>query len=167
MAVLTIVCPVCSLDQITLHKRLHTFKTTQYANPAYSKLYHHCLRIRAGSSYDTLITIEWEPRHSGLRFLRIEFNPSTVSVAEVKAHIDLLLPGGYTALLASGGITRIDITGNLYHVDINMLMFWHGGLYKAKEWRGTSGNLETLYLGARETGTPKSASMTRPSSKRR
>lgn len=92
--------------------------------------------------------LQCDPKNSGPRFLRLEFNPSKLSsIEQLEARLDMILPSkfGYQHIVDNGVITRMDLAVDIAREDIDCLIMYYPKIAYS-EVRSKSG--KTLYLGA-------------------
>jgi len=86
------------------------------------------------------------PKNIYGNFLKIEWNPSKIDTAEVAELVNLILPGGYSDLIAHGRITRVDITTQVKNICLDEIVYHYPNLKVNKAYAGPKGN-ESVYLG--------------------
>lgn len=73
------------------------------------------------------LLIQARPYAPNTPFLRLEYNPANTDLEEIRAIIDLILPGGWQQFVADGVCTRIDLAVDVHGVRISdLLIFWPG-----------------------------------------
>lgn len=96
------------------------------------------------------ITIHWDPKKSSYdaekNFLRVEFNPNTLSPGEVRFVLDSVFDGGYT-LIMDGTLTRIDLSIEVNHRKPEEVVFYYPNIRNTTMKYGEKGDLQSVYLG--------------------
>lgn len=93
------------------------------------------------------VLIQCGPVKPSHRFFRVEFNPAKIDLPNLKKHLDLILPGGYSNLIASGIVTRIDLSVDAKYLDATDIIAAHGKM-KVEAHFAQNGVIQTKYLGA-------------------
>jgi hypothetical protein len=159
---LTITLPVTSVSEQSLIKKwfmisynqkgkLSILGTVGYNNNKIKFRYKLYAFPKASDFFDEHIYIQCEPFDGSDNFFRIDFNPSKVSMAKVRAIVDQVIPqNGYKRLIEHGKITRIDLAFNLEWVLPHNLYF-HVPYFKVGKGYYKSGDIQSLYLGDEES----------------
>jgi len=112
--------------------------------------YKHRVFVYQGAYPSTMqMLIEYEPKASGLSYVRIDFNPAHCDMDAVKALLLSVLPGGLDDLPVRAKVTRIDLSVDLIGVHIDSLLLAFPGM-QVSQVHCKSGLTETLYLGGYE-----------------
>lgn len=91
--------------------------------------------------------MQWEPKHSGTSYLRVDFNPTHADMDNIHAILSQVLPGGYDDVLFRAVFTRFDATVDITGISPHQLLAY----YPKKSITAVhckSGLIETEYLGA-------------------
>jgi len=108
--------------------------------------------IYVDSAGDRKILLQCNPYREETSFFRMEFNPQKVSVAEARAYVDQIIPGGYSVLLKRAVVTRCDASVDIHGVDVDDLVVYSPKYRKSSGYYG-SGKTETIYIG--DAASPK------------
>lgn len=95
------------------------------------------------------MVIQWEPIHSGVAFLRVDFNPSKADMAHVHNILNEVLPDGWADVLTRAVFTRFDAAVDVQGVLPHQLLAYYPKK-TVSEIHCKSGVIETMYIGTAE-----------------
>lgn len=96
-----------------------------------------------------MMVIQWEPIHSGVAFLRVDFNPSKADTAHVFNVLNEVLPDGWADVLTRAVFTRFDAAVDVQGVMPHQLLAYYPKKTVSRI-HCKSGVIETMYIGTAE-----------------
>lgn len=135
-------------DEQKVQNRMEELLKVTIARRTKTLLYKRSARVCLDADFKRSILVQYGPYNSGIRFARVEFNPSKDDMELVKGAINCIFPAGYAGLVAEGVCTRIDATVDLHNKHINDLVLSFPGLSKSSAFM-SKGGFETYYLGSK------------------
>lgn len=109
----------------------------------------NCLGVppSADKTHETSVLVQCQPRShiKNARYMRFEFNPSTVDLQWMVAQVDLIHPGLYKRAFKEGSVTRSDFAVDIAHAEMKDLLFCAPN-FSIAGMRSTSGRTE--YIGS-------------------
>jgi hypothetical protein len=95
------------------------------------------------------MVIQWEAIHSGVSFMRVDFNPSKADTLHVFNILNEVLPGGWSDVLTRAVFTRFDAAIDIQGVLPHQLLAYYPKK-TVSQIHCKSGVIETMYLGTAE-----------------
>lgn len=108
---------------------------------------YHCNKDVYLPEFDEHIRFYCGPKNKKANFLKVEWIPAKVPSTDVADIVNLIIPGGYSELIAYGTITRADITTTIDNIGLSEILYHYPNLKVNKVYFGTGGN-ESVYLGS-------------------
>ena len=96
------------------------------------------------------VLIQCIPKQSGVRFSRIEFNPSKIGFRKVLPLLDFIYYGGADTVVSNGIVTRIDAAVDIEGLTPEMIVIKASGFRIAKNFYRSGHELETQYIGGKK-----------------
>ncbi len=102
---------------------------------------------KASDYTDEYVYLQCSPFAEDDNFFRIDFNPSKISMSQVRVLVNQVIPkNGFKRLIEYGEITRIDLAFNLEWILPHQLYFYAPYFSVGKGYY-KSGDIQSLYLG--------------------
>ena len=115
-----------------------------------TSLYKHAIKIPFDPICKNNLLFQCSPRNPKHSFVRVEYNPSKISLMEVRVILDQILPHGFDSLYHQGKIRRIDLAVDMSWVSPHNLIFHYPGISCSRNFL-KGGRIQSAYLGEKES----------------